>query len=79
MSPALAAAVRGEERGIGGSEVPVGGGVNADNIRSCMTYLHQNGWDGVVSIECSGADENTRKSVEWMRGVVKGLGKKGKK
>jgi hypothetical protein len=32
----------------------------------------------VVSIECHGSDENTRKSVEWMRGVVKGL-KKGKK
>ena len=76
VSPALAAAVRGEETGIGSSEVYVGGGVNADNIRNCMTYLHQNRWDGVVSIECSGTDENTCKSVEWMRGVVKGLGKK---
>ena len=41
--------------------------------------LHQHRWDGVVSLECSGTDENTRKSVEWMRGVVKGLGKKGKR
>jgi sugar phosphate isomerase/epimerase len=78
VSPALAAAVRGEETGIGSSEVPVGGGVNADNIRNCMAYLTKGGWDGVVSIECHGSDENTRKSVEWMRGVVKGL-KKGKK
>ena len=38
--------------------------------------LHQHGWDGVVSLECHGSDENTRKSVEWMKGVVKGLGKK---
>jgi hypothetical protein len=29
----------------------------------------------VVSLECSGTDENTRKSVEWMKGVVRGLGK----
>jgi len=75
VSPALAAAVRGEETGIGSSEVYVGGGVNADNIRKCMAFLHRSGWDGVVSIECSGTDENTRKSVEWMRGVVRGLKK----
>jgi sugar phosphate isomerase/epimerase len=71
--------VRGEETGIGSSEVPVGGGVNADNIRACMALLHQHGWEGVVSLECSGTDENTRKSVEWMKSVVKGLGKKGKR
>ena len=76
VSPALAATVRGEETGIGSSEVFVGGGVNAENIRKCLVYLQQTGWDGVVSIECSGTDENTRKSVEWMKGVVKGLKKK---
>jgi sugar phosphate isomerase/epimerase len=73
VSEALAAAVRGEETGIGSSEVFVGGGVNADNIRACLAYLNETGWDGVVSIECSGTDENTRKSVEWMRGVVEKL------
>lgn len=73
VSPALAAAVRGEETGIGSSEVPVGGGVNAENIRRCFEYLHATGWDGAVSIECSGTDENTRKSLEWVRGVVKSL------
>ena len=41
-----------------------------------MALLHKQGWDGVVSLECSGTDENTRKSVEWMKDVVKGLGKK---
>jgi hypothetical protein len=35
-SAELAAAARGEETGIGSSIVPVGGGVNADNIRRCM-------------------------------------------
>lgn len=80
VSPALAAAVRGEETGIGSSEVYVGGGVNADNIRQCLEFLHRANWDGVVSIECSGTDENTSKSVAWMKGVVKELGKaKGRK
>jgi len=74
VSPALAAAVRGEETGIGSSEVHVGGGVNAENIRKCMVFLNGEGWDGVVSIECSGTDENTRKSVEWMQGVLRDLG-----
>jgi len=74
VSPALAAAARGEETGIGSSEVHVGGGVNAENIRKCLASLHGAGWDGVVSIECSGTDENTRKSVEWMRGVLREIG-----
>jgi len=72
VSPALAAAVRGEETGIGSSEVPVGGGVNADNIRAVIRYLQESNWDGAVSIECSGTDENTRRSVEFMRQVVAG-------
>jgi len=79
VSPALAAAVRGEETGIGSSEVPVGGGVNADNIRACLQYLHATGWKGVVSIECSGTDENTRRSVEWMRALVNSLQRKPKR
>lgn len=77
VSPALAAAVRGEETGIGSSEVYVGGGVNADNIRACLAYLHQTGWDGVVSLECSGTDQNIQRSVQWMRGVLKELKSKG--
>lgn len=72
VSPALAAAVRGEETGIGSSEVPVGGGVNADNIRAVIRYLQETNWDGAVSLECSGTDENMRKSVEFMRSVVAG-------
>jgi sugar phosphate isomerase/epimerase len=73
VSPALAAAARGEETGIGSSEVPVGGGVNADNIRACMEFLHKTKWDGVVSIECSGTDENTAASVKWMKALVRSL------
>ena len=32
--------------------------------------------DAYGVLECSGTDENTAKSVEWMRGVVKGLKKR---
>jgi sugar phosphate isomerase/epimerase len=70
VSPGLAAAMRGEETGIGCSEVPVGGGVNAENIKKCLAYLRQSGWSGVASIECYGADENIRKSIEFLRPLV---------
>jgi sugar phosphate isomerase/epimerase len=73
VSADLAAAARGEETGIGSSIVPVGGGVNATNIRHCMEYLHKTRWEGAVSIECHGSDENTAASVAFMRGVLKGL------
>lgn len=70
VSAELAAAARGEETGIGSSVVPVGGGVNADNIRRCVRYLQATRWDGVVSIECHGSDENTMASVKFMRELV---------
>ena len=70
VSEGLAAAVRGEETGIATSEVPVGGGVNADNIKGCLEFLKETNWDGVVSIECHGSDENIRDSVEFLRGIV---------
>jgi len=70
VSAELAAAVRGEETGIGSSVVPVGGGVNAENIRKCIAFLKETRWDGAVSIECHGSDENTAASVRWMREVV---------
>ncbi|NLF09226.1 MAG: sugar phosphate isomerase/epimerase [Pirellulaceae bacterium] len=70
VSPQLAAAVRGEETGIACSEVPIGGGVNAENIKKCLDYLRQSDWSGVVSIECHGTDDNIRKSVEFLRGIL---------
>jgi sugar phosphate isomerase/epimerase len=71
VSPGLAAAVRGEETGIACSEVPIGGGVNAENIKKCIAYLRETRWSGVLSIECYGADENIRKSVEFLRDILK--------
>ncbi len=70
VSQGLAAAVRGEETGIASSEVPVGGGVNADNIKKCIDYLKETDWHGVISIECHGSDENIAKSVDYLRGVI---------
>jgi len=70
VSPQLAAALRGEETGIACSEVPIGGGVNAENIRRCIEYLKETDWDGVVSIECYGSDENIAKSIEFLRGLL---------
>jgi sugar phosphate isomerase/epimerase len=66
----LAAMVRGEETGIATSQVYIGQGVNADNIRACIEYWKETGWEGDVSIECSGSAENIKNSVEWLRAVI---------
>lgn len=76
VSAELAAAARGEETGIGSSIVPVGGGVNAANIERCIAYLQQTKWDGVVSIECHGSDENTAASVKYMKKLVRSTTRK---
>lgn len=73
VSAELAAAVRGEETGIGSSIVPVGGGVNADNIRACFQFLHDTDWSGVVSLECHGSDENSEASVAFCREILRAL------
>ena len=39
------------------------------------TDNHKTKWSGAVSIECHGSDDNTKASVDWMRGVLKGLKK----
>lgn len=70
VSADLAAAVRGEETGIACSEAFVGGGVNADNIKQCIDFLNETKWDGEVSVECEGTDENMKKSVDWLRSIV---------
>jgi len=66
----LAESVRGEETGIGSSEVALGGGVNAENIQNCVAYLKATGWSGVLSIECSGSDSNIRRSVKFLRELI---------
>jgi sugar phosphate isomerase/epimerase len=35
-----------------------------------LNYMKERNFDGDVSIECDASDENIRKSVEWIRGVL---------
>lgn len=44
--------------------------MNAGNIKNCMAYLKETNWDGVVSLECYGADENIRESAEFLRALI---------
>jgi len=67
VSASLAAAMRGEETGIGMSESPIGQGVNAENIKECIRLLKEADWDGVLSVECAGTDENLSASIAWLR------------
>lgn len=66
----LTEAVRGEETGIACSVVPIGGGVNAENIKKCVEYLKETDFDGVMSIECYGSDDNIRQSADLLRGLI---------
>lgn len=70
VSEELAAALRGEETGIACSNVPIGGGVNADNIAKCIEYLKETDWSGVVSIECYGSEENTAASKKFLGDLI---------
>jgi len=70
IEPTLAATNRGEDTGVATSVIPVGGGVNADNIIQCLKYLKEIGWHGYASIECAGTDENVTASVEWIRKYI---------
>jgi len=71
VSPSLAAASRGELTGIAVSHCAVGDGVNADNIRQCVSVLAEAGYDGVLSLECEGqGGPMIERSLEWVRGLI---------
>jgi len=67
VSAGLAAALRGEDTGIAMSESPIGQGVNAENIAECIRLLKEADWDGILSVECLGTDENLEASISWLR------------
>lgn len=69
VSKELADAVRGKDTGISASVVPIGKGVNAENISQCVKLLQEHNWDGVLSIESDG-EENIKPSVAWLREQV---------
>ena len=60
----------GGETSMAIGNVPIGGGVNAENIKKCIDHLRQTGFSGVISIECYGSDENLRKSIDFLRPLV---------
>jgi sugar phosphate isomerase/epimerase len=68
VSESLARAVRGGQTGIAVSHCPLGGGVNAENIRRCLAMLRDAGYQGVLSIECEGqAGPMIEQSLAWLR------------
>jgi inosose dehydratase len=50
------------------SHCSLGAGVNADNIRQCLTVLRDAGYQGVLSIECEGqSGPMIEQSLAWLR------------
>ncbi len=39
-------------------------------IEGCIAYLKETSWDGVLSIECLGRDENIAESVQFLRNLI---------
>lgn len=72
VAAALASAERGASTGIATSAAAIGGGVNAANIEACIGYLAATGWEGVLSMECEGADEILLPGLDWLRARLAG-------
>ena len=74
VSESLAQAVRGGQTGIAVSHCPLGGGVNAENIRRCLALLREANYHGVLSIECEGqAGPMIEQSLAWLRSALTDL------
>jgi len=74
VSESLAAAVRGNQTGIAVSQCAIGSGVNAVNIRRCLEILRDNGYDGVLSMECEGqGGPMIAQSLRWLRQTLSEL------
>ncbi|HID76605.1 MAG TPA: sugar phosphate isomerase/epimerase [Planctomycetaceae bacterium] len=75
VSQSLAKVARGEQTGIAVSHCPLGGGLNAENIRRCLQLLRDGGYDGVLSIECEGqGGPMISQSLQWVRKTLAELG-----
>jgi len=61
------------------SHCALGGGANADNIRLCLSALHDANYPGVLSIECEGqCGPMLEQSLGWLRNTMAELGIKDK-
>jgi sugar phosphate isomerase/epimerase len=75
VSESLARAVRGGQTGIAVSHCALGAGVNAGNIRQCLAILRDQGYQGVLSIECEGqSGPMIGQSLAWLRQTLSDLG-----
>lgn len=72
VSKPLAESLRGGATGIALSHCAIGEGVNAENIRACLTRLRDVGWRGNLSIECDGSV--IEDSLAWLRRTLDELG-----
>jgi sugar phosphate isomerase/epimerase len=75
VSESLARAVRGGETGIAISHCALGDGVNAKNIKTCLKMLRDQGYTGVLSMECEGqGGPMIEQSLQWLRQTLQSLG-----
>lgn len=75
VSKSLAESLRGGMTGIAVSHCALGEGVNADNIRQCLSILRDSGYRGALSMECEGqGGPMIEKSLDWLRTTLKELG-----
>ncbi len=75
VSAPMAEAMRGKDTGIAISHCAIGEGVNAQNIKTCLTMLHEHGFDGVLSMECEGqGGPLIERSLTWLRSTLAELG-----
>lgn len=75
VSESLARAVRGGQTGIAVSHCSLGAGVNAGNIRECLTLLRDHGYQGVLTMECEGqSGPMLEQSLAWLRQTLSELG-----
>ena len=75
VSASLAQTVRGGQTGIAVSHCALGDGVNAENIRACLSLLRDTGYKGVLSIECEGqGGPMIEQSLDWLRRTLSQLG-----
>ena len=71
VSESLQSAMRGKLTGIAISHCAIGEGVNAENIRCCLRILEENGFDGVLSMECEGeSGPMLERSLSWLRNAI---------
>lgn len=75
VSESMAGAMRGKDTGIAISHCAIGEGVNAQNIKTCLTLLRDHGFDGTLSLECEGqGGPLIEKSLAWVRATLAELG-----